>query len=110
MADKAKFEGFIDANLTKEDKHAIKANLPDAEAIVAQLSRWTDKGYKFSISFDRNNDCHTASLYGQWKNSNHAGYCLTCRHTDVHVAIAGLIHIASFIFAGDWPTADNTDW
>lgn len=110
MAKKAKFEGFIDARLTKDDKKHIKANLPDGDKLSSLFEQWLGRGYKVSLSVDRSSDCFVASLYGQFTTSDNPGYCLTCRHTDMVVAIAGLHHLDSVVFEDGWPTNSDYDW
>lgn len=46
------FRGFLNVNLTDEDKATVKSTAYDGAAWSSDLDKWCDSGFKFTFSYD----------------------------------------------------------
>lgn len=112
---KAEWTGFINVYLTATEKKKIKTNpLPDM-ALVEFMNNVTETGYKLSITYAEKGGFHTATLYGQWQGMANAGYAMSCRHSDMVIALTALEHCYETAGEnGSWAerftTAGDNDW
>lgn len=51
------FRGFLNLNLTDEDKSIIKSTAYDEATWQGDLEKWIDNGFKFTFSADTYNHC-----------------------------------------------------
>jgi hypothetical protein len=53
----ASFRGFLNIELTEQDKATIKSTAYDGAAWSADLDKWVDNGFKFTFGYDAYNHC-----------------------------------------------------
>jgi len=51
------FRGFINIDLTDEDRAIIKSTKYDSNEWIVDLDKWVDNGFKFTFSYDDYNHC-----------------------------------------------------
>lgn len=66
------FRGFLNIDLTDEDRSIIKSNAYDGAAWSADLDKWVDTGFKFTFSYDDYNHCF--QCIGTRSNKEHEDY------------------------------------
>ena len=66
------FKGFININLTDDDKATIKATSLTPEQLMDLLDGFIDDGYKFTFSYDDYSRCY--QCIGTHKDSEHPDY------------------------------------
>lgn len=66
------FRGFINVELSAEDKTIIKSTSYDMSDYSSDLEKWIDSGYKFTFSQDTYNKCFQA--IGTRQDSEHPDY------------------------------------
>lgn len=66
------FRGFLNINLTDEDRSIVKATSYTAEQFVSDLDRYGDSGYKFSFSYDDYSHCY--QCIGTVSDKEHEDY------------------------------------
>jgi len=87
---KVSFRGFISVQLNAQEKKHVKDNLLTSEQVVDFIGSATFNGYKVSVSWSKEQDTYTATLYGnRWGLSN-AGLAMSFRHRDFITAITAL--------------------
>lgn len=71
--------GFLNINLTEEDKAIIKSTKYDTSDWVVDLDKWIDNGFKFTFSSDDYNHCFQVIAARQDKEHEDAGILLVGR-------------------------------
>lgn len=66
------FRGFINVNLTEEDKAKIKNTPNDAYMLLATLEQNIKGGFKFTFSWDSYSQCH--QVIGTRSDKDHPDY------------------------------------
>jgi len=66
------FRGFLNLNLTDEDKITIKGTSYTEEDCFADLMKWIDSGFKFTFSEDEYNHCF--QVIGTRQQKSHVDY------------------------------------
>lgn len=100
---RAKWKGFMNLSLNKQEKKEIKDNLIAEETGFEFLMNATTEGYKLSISYSIPEDVYTVSLTGQYRRRPNAGLTLSMRHRDLIVAVSGIAWcVAESGESGDW--------
>lgn len=51
------FRGFLNIDLSDEDRQIIKSNAYDGATWLVDLDKWIDTGFKFTFSYDSYNHC-----------------------------------------------------
>jgi len=99
---KGSFQGYINHNLTAEEKAKYDLWTPDAEELFDAIERLVDSGYKLSTSHDDYNDTRQASLTCNNKQSEDYGWVLVARAPDSYNAIALVVFKHVYLLEGDW--------
>lgn len=115
MWEKAKWQGFVNVRLGKEEKKAIKGSLlQEVDALQFLVDAATD-GYKCSISYSIPEDVFTVSMTGQYEGKPNAGVTMSMRHVDFITAVSALYwcHVEAGK-KGDWgdrySSGGQDDW
>ena len=87
---KAKWEGFVNVKLSKEEKNQIKNNLISEEACFRFFMDAAVSGNKMSVSYSIPEDVYTVSLTGQYVDKPNAGVTMSIRHRELVVAVSAL--------------------
>jgi len=66
------FKGFLNIDLTEEDRATIKSIEYDGAAWQADLDKWVDSGFKFTFSYDNYNHCF--QVIGAYADKEHKSY------------------------------------
>lgn len=106
--DKVQFAGYVKWYLTDAIKDAVKANIPTHEQACGHIERYIQDAYRVTASWDDYADCYQVSLFDTNPRRPTAGWILSCRHSDILVAYALLIHLHEKCFADGWDL-DRTD-
>lgn len=75
----APFRGFLNINLTEEDKSTIKSTRYDTADWVLDLDKWIDNGFKFTFSYDDYSHCFQCIGARMDKSHVDAGILLSAR-------------------------------
>lgn len=97
------FRGFLNMNLTDEDKAIIKSVAYDMAAWSDDIEKWIDSGFKFTFSEDTYNHCH--QVIGQRVDKDHVDYgiMLTGRGSTPVKAFKQWVYIQSRLVGdADW--------
>jgi hypothetical protein len=112
---KAKWQGFVNVRLTKEEKKAIKGRLLLEGTGFEFLMNAATAGYKCSISYSIPEDTYTVSLTGQYHQKPNAGITMSIRHRDLITALTALAwcqeeagNLAEW--SERWTLAEPDDW
>jgi hypothetical protein len=89
----AGWNGFINYSLGKTDKEKIKMSMDTPDELLAELQKHVEGGLNLKVSWDDYSDCVSAMFIGSEKAGGDAGWGVSCRHTDVYVALAGLLYM-----------------
>lgn len=79
---KAKFEawrGFVDVEMTAEDKVACKAATVDFDQVWADLEELVEEGYKMTLSYDEAHTTWNVSLTCRAEKHVNEGYTMSAR-------------------------------
>jgi len=87
------FRGFININLTDEDRAIIKSTKYDLADWVVDLDKWIDNGFKFTFSADGYNHCFQVIATRQDKDHEDAGIMLAGRGSTAIKAFKQWIYI-----------------
>lgn len=112
---KAKFAGFVNVYLSKEDKDAIRENLLPDLSIVEFIQQANELDYKFSSSQSADGKTYTCTLYGALTSNPNAGLAMSLRHSDFVVAISALSWVLreegmKSSWEDRFSTVGNDDW
>jgi len=73
------FRGFLNINLSDEDKAIIKSTHYDLAEWSSDLDKWIDNGFKFTFSEDEYNHCFQVIAARQDKEHVDSGILLSAR-------------------------------
>jgi len=115
MYTKAKWQGFVNVYLSREEKTAIKDQAWDSADYTDFIKDACEHHYKFSLSFSEAGGFWSASLTGQYKELPNGGVCMSLKHRDFDTAIRALAWcLKEAGYKEDWSerytTADGNDW
>jgi hypothetical protein len=97
------FKGFLEFRPRAEQRKAIKAALLGNAQSIQFVERLVLANLKISFSFDSYHDAYVISVTDKTENSPNAGYVLTCRHSDLVVALSSIRYLVEEI-------GDNVTW
>ena len=97
---KAKWNGFMDWEPTREQKAVIRALEPTAGGISQMLGELAEHGYKVSFSWAESEQVVSVSLYGRFDDMPNGGHVLSLAHLDPIVALTAL----------HWFCGENCAW
>lgn len=104
------WKGFIDCELTTEDKYLLKTTDATHDyPPLPTITKLVEDGYKFSLSFDKKNDTYIASLTDQDFASPTEGYTLTGRGGEPIKAITALLFKHFIKLEDGWITPAEQD-
>jgi len=66
------FRGFLNIDLSDEDRAFIKSTKYDGNEWLADLDKWIDNGFKFTFSYDTYNHCF--QVIGTRSDKEHVDY------------------------------------
>lgn len=87
------FRGFVNINLTDEDKAIIKSTKYDLSDYVTDLDKWIDNGFKFTFSADDYNHCFQVVSARQDREHEDAGILMSGRGSTAIKAFKQWIYI-----------------
>jgi len=93
---------FVDCNLSKEDKEAVKRTLENPDAVMERITQLFLDGYKVSMSYDATSDAF--GCYVTMPDEGHPahGSCLTARGPSLLGAFATLCYKHFVMLDGTW--------
>lgn len=104
------WKGFVDCELTTEDKFTLKTTDVFATyPIMITLSLMVVGHYKVSLSLDTKNHTCIASMTDNDPSSDTQGYTLTGRGANVENALASLFYKHFYKLADGWETPSERD-
>jgi hypothetical protein len=99
----AAWQGFVDIDLTLEDKERVREMSLEAEDVLAIVFYFPAEGYKLTISHDAAHSSYVAAATCQVKSDPNAGYTLNGRGAIPEKALNSLWYKHSVIAqAGAW--------
>lgn len=93
---------FVNYDLTKEDKDALKKLATDIREILPAITSLAKEGYKISVSWDDYSDCVAVFLIGQSETCVNHGFILTARAASIDKALTALLYKHQHVFEGVW--------
>lgn len=87
---RAKFQGFVNVYLNRQEKEQIKSQDWDLATYLTVIEEFCHYGYKFTLSYSETGKFWSASLTGQWQEKPNGGVCMSLKHADMLVAIRAL--------------------
>lgn len=97
------FKGFLNLNLTEEDKAIIKGTAYDNSSYASDLEKWVDSGFKFTFSADDYNHCFQVIGTKQDKDHKDYGIMLAGRGSTPIKAFKQWVYIQTRLI-------QDTDW
>lgn len=97
------FRGFLNIDLTDEDRAIIKSTKYDGEEWRVDLDKWIDNGFKFTFSYDEYNHCFQVIAARSDKQHRDAGILLSGRGSTAVKAFKQWIYIQTRLIG-------ETDW
>lgn len=99
-----KFEGWVNINLSDDDKGQIEGIAPDIseEQLLGWVGSMAYHGYSFSASWDDWSDSQQVSLVCKNPDDQNYGLGLSSRHPDIDTAILTLYYKHEKIAEGVW--------
>lgn len=101
---------FINYKMDKETKNKFKKWLEiTAPERMLLIHETLQSDYKFSLSWDVNNECFIASLTGKSESLN-PNKCISLRAHEWDTALFAVAFVHSFVFASEiWDAEESTD-
>lgn len=97
------FKGFLNMNLSDEDKSIIKSTAYDMAEWSGDLEKWCDSGFKFTFSEDTYNSCFQVIGTRSDKEHKDYGILLTGRGSTPIKAFKQWVYIQTrLIQDADW--------
>jgi len=97
------FRGFLNGDLSDEDRAIIKSTKYDGEEWCVDLDKWIDNGFKFTFGYDDYNHCFHVIAARSDKDHKDAGILLTGRGSTAVKAFKQWIYIETRLIG-------ETDW
>ena len=104
-AAQATWKGFVDVELTPQEKEAVKALIPKVDDVWSEVLRLVFQGYKLTLSYDGRHNSHNASLTCRSEGDPNNGYTLSGRGGTVWSAVCSLWYKHDVALQGHWDTA-----
>ena len=98
----SEFKGFVNYVLTEDDKAGYNAWGLDDHDLWLLLTADIQAGYKFSCSYNKQNDTFSATYMCNDALSPNAGYCLSAFAPDWYNAVKSLIYKHNEVLGGLW--------
>lgn len=98
---------FVDMRLSQTDKTKFDEWLMSSgEEISDLLNMYCENGYKFSVSYDGNNDCFIGSMTCLGETDNNYRFVLTSRNDNWYNALALCVYKTQVLCEnGHWDTS-----
>lgn len=97
------FKGFLNIQLSDEDKSIIKSAAYDEATYASDLEKWIDNGFKFTFSSDDFNHCFQVIGTRQDKEHVDYGILLTGRGSTPVKALKQWVYVQTRLIAeSDW--------
>jgi hypothetical protein len=97
------FRGFLNIELSPEDRAIIKSTVYDGALWMVDLDKWIDSGFKFTFSYDDYNHCHQVIAARSDKTHKDFGILMTGRGSTAVKAFKQWIYIQT-------RRIGDTDW
>ena len=101
---KVEFQGYLRVNLSTEQEAQFEHWAANCGITFEDFHELVENGYKFSLGWDRFNDCPVASLYSQNPKHEWAGWTLTAWAGSIDESMKYLFYKHYFICEEDWST------
>lgn len=98
---------FIQVELSKEQKDALKKWDVKLETTIDSLDRLIVDGFKLSVSFDRVHDCAIASLTSPKNDNGDRQQCLVARGPNYLGALRAIAFKHHVVLEGEWSGIAN---
>lgn len=86
------FKGFVNFTLSKTDKENIRSSIADGINPMPLLHDLLESGYSVKFQWDSYADCPTVMLFASESKDDNKGWATSCRHSDLEVALHGLLY------------------
>lgn len=97
------FRGFLNIDLSDEDRSIIKSTSYDSAEWQADLDKWIDNGFKFTFGYDDYNHCFHVIAARSDRGHKDAGILLTGRGSTAIKAFKQWVYIQSRLVGdADW--------
>lgn len=112
--DRNVFRGFVNVDLTKEQKKAFSVWYDD-NLMWDALHKLVMEGYRFSAKYEEKNDSVACYLQTDNPDSDNIGLVLSMRAEFTHKAVARTVYVATQILPPVWDAPkkrfdDGDDW
>lgn len=94
---------FVSCDLTNEERETIKENLVPVSVAFDKLDELIVGGYKWSLSYDDNADCHMVVLTCKNTKGVNFGYALSGRGPSLQGALTVILYKHFEKLKEDWP-------
>lgn len=98
---------FVRGELSQEEKDHCKRQDWQPSEVLEQIDQLLPEGYKFTVSWDKGNDCYGAWLVAPREGHRHSGFILSGRGPTVLASLAVLLYKHYTKFDGQWPIDDD---
>lgn len=97
------FRGFLNLNLSDEDKAIIKSAKYDESTYASDLEKWIDSGYKFTFSYDDYSHCFMVVATPQAKDHVDYGILMSGRGSTPIKALKQWVYMQTRLVGdADW--------
>lgn len=99
------WKGFVNFSLGNTDKKNVKKRADSLSALLYELYDVLEEGYEVKLSYDDKSSCASVMVIGKQCPEFNRGWAMSCRHSDLGIAIAGVLYQHSDL-SGDsheWP-------
>ena len=100
------FKGFVNYTLTEDDKLNFGSWDVDDHDLWIILVTCIQAGYKFSCSYNAQNDTFVACLHCNDKGSPNAGFLLSSFAPEWYLAVKSLLYKHEVVLEGNWQTEE----
>lgn len=109
----AKFEGFVNVNLTGDEKAEFAGWVETAD-FAGLLSFVVEEGNVLSVKAGKEGKGFSAAVTCRWAKSTNAGWCVNMRADDPLKACWRVLFVVCVLLKGDWREANarrgESDW
>lgn len=96
------WRGFVNVELTADQKPLCKALLSDVERLAENVYGMVEDGYKLSLTWDDVRECYNLSLTCKARGNPNNGLTLTGRGGSIPAAMASFWYKHDAILMGAW--------